>query len=457
MNINGLVRIPGSTQRKKYFFSFDGKSLLIYKNNAIPLENYELQENVEIKSPNYKYTYLIGEKYSKNPLCYRRNRHILFFIHDTQKLDESKDKDYSSIEGWQQTIKIKVYFYIKNYNIKNLLDIQEIHLSFPELDYFFYVNRGFKFTLDDDRKYEGLELIPYEKNKVTFKFSLKNKEINCELGVCHCISPNPIIPFKFQSFLSLHFEKTNDIDFIIKLYIVIQNLFSYLCRRKNINIDSIGLYGEEDNKIIDLATLHVPSNGIKENKKDVQKIVEYEDVKENFPKLIQLIADEKVCIEHLCNKKSECRTVTTGRTIAVISAFQSNIKKLYPEVAIKKGDTPEKNSEFDKNEPKEEKTVRNLKSMLNRFNDVLEPFISNLCKLNNVPRISNADIAKSSTRQRNTYAHGYIQTKENENFLLSFIIVEYLNYCMVLKYAGYDDSSIKKIIKGIYGLESLDV
>lgn len=458
MNINGLVRIPGSSQKKKYFFSFNGKSLLIYKNNAIPLEDHESKEDAGIKSPDYQYTYLIGEEYSKNPRRYSNNRHILFFIHDTQKHDESKNKDFSSIEGWQQTIKIKVYFYIKNYNIKNSLNIQKIQLSFPELDYFFHVGkRGFKYTFDDNQKYKGLEIIPYDKNKVPFSFHLESKEIDCKLGVdCNPILDS-ITPFKFQSLLSLHFEKTNDIDFIIKLYIVIQNLFSYLCRRKNINIDSISLHGEKDNKIINLATLHVPSNGAKENEKNVQKIVEYEDIKENLPKLIQLIADQNVCLEHLCNKKSKCRTVTPARTIAVMSAFESNIKKLYPKEEFKKNNTSEKNSESCKNEPKKEKAVVILRNMLDRFNDVLEPFILNLCKLNKVPRISNVDIAKSATEQRNTYAHGYILTKENENFLLSFIIVEYLNYCMVLKYAGYDDSNIKKIIKGIYGLESLDV
>lgn len=441
MNINGLVRIPGSSQKKKYFFSFNGKSLLIYKNNAIPLEDYELKENIEIKSPDYKYIYLIGEEFSKIYFSHNNSCNILFFIHDDREFDKLKNEEYPSVRGLSHTIKIKVYFYIRNYNIANPLNIQKIQLSFPELNYFFHIRRGLEEPFDEVKR------IPYEKNKRSFSFQFEKKEIKCELGVYSREWPNPRTPIELESSLFLSFEKTNDIDFIIKLYIIIHNLFSYLGHRKNINIKLINLYGEKNKRIISLADLHIHSNGAKENEKDVQKIVEYEDVKENLPKLIQLIAEQKVYIGHLCKKKSKSRTITTGRTIAVMSAFQSNIKTLYQNESKKSNDTLEENLKPKEKEPQKEKIGLILERMLDKFNDVLEPLISHLCTIKKIPVISSADISKSLIEQRNSYAHGDIIEKKNEYFILSFIVVEYLNYCMILSSAGYSKADIQKIIK----------
>lgn len=430
MNINGLVRIPGSSQKKKYFFSFDGKSLLIYKNNAIPLEDYELKENVKIKSSYYKC--LIGEKYGNNLPVFNNKKCILFFIQDNDFI-EKRISNSNAIESLPQIIEIEIPFYIDDCSINNPFAIQEIQLAFPELDYFFHI--GGKGLLIKTNFLE-FKIIPYKKNKVSFSFNIENNiKIRCEIGVVHTLLFNSKTPLKLQSLLTIHFEKTNDIDFIVKLYKTIQNLFRYLCYRKSINIEFIKLLKKEKNKPTFFASLYINTDEFKEDEKAAQSVVEYDFVKEKLSKLIQLIANQMVCLEYLPAKKADQRIVRDHNTIAIVSAFESNIKRLYSD---------ESNNS--------KKIAVLIERMLDKFNNIIEPLTPHLYRLYQIEKASNKDIALSITSERNTYAHGYISTEENKYFPLSFSILAYLNYCMVLSYAGYSDADILRIIKKIFNI-----
>ena len=54
--------------------------------------------------------------------------------------------------------------------------------------------------------------------------------------------------------------------------------------------------------------------------------------------------------------------------------------------------------------------------------------------------------------QRNNFAHGNIDKDINSDVILDIIILEWVNYAMVLKKIGYSDEEIIKLIDVIFNI-----
>lgn len=89
---------------------------------------------------------------------------------------------------------------------------------------------------------------------------------------------------------------------------------------------------------------------------------------------------------------------------------------------------------------------------LKDFNDVLLVFIKNLYRMNNMKFDKNSykQIADDLQYQRNAYAHGDIDKKLATNIISDTIILEWINYCLVLKSVGYNNNEMFNIINAIF-------
>ncbi|MCG4775106.1 hypothetical protein L0O83_18640, partial [Lawsonibacter sp. DFI.5.51] len=83
---------------------------------------------------------------------------------------------------------------------------------------------------------------------------------------------------------------------------------------------------------------------------------------------------------------------------------------------------------------------------LNDLSSIIEIFIKNLFYINNKEIDSYNIIGDRIQNQRNNYAHGNIDKEMNMDVILDIIILEWVNYAMILKKVGYSDDNIKKLI-----------
>lgn len=90
---------------------------------------------------------------------------------------------------------------------------------------------------------------------------------------------------------------------------------------------------------------------------------------------------------------------------------------------------------------------------LKDLDGVLMEFIKWIYALNNMSldekKVYN-EIAEDLEYQRNAYAHGNIDREMKPNIITDIVILEWLNYCMVLKMAGFNETEIFNIINVVF-------
>lgn len=95
---------------------------------------------------------------------------------------------------------------------------------------------------------------------------------------------------------------------------------------------------------------------------------------------------------------------------------------------------------------------------MREFDDILSAFIQRVYKYNNLTydKKSYNKIADELQNYRNAFAHGDIDKEMKGEFILDTIILEWLNYCIVLKTVGYDNDEIFNIINIIFDRKFTD-
>lgn len=106
------------------------------------------------------------------------------------------------------------------------------------MNYFFPITKGFK-SRDNNNSLLTVEPIPFQKTKQRLIFTLNGNQIEIEFGVAGSYRYKSTSPLSFSSQLSCSFEGTNDTDFLIQIYEIIQRMFFFLCHRRSILFNSI--------------------------------------------------------------------------------------------------------------------------------------------------------------------------------------------------------------------------
>jgi len=451
----------------KFLYVFEDGGLTAYKSDALPIDKKRPLFENEIKAD---HPFVIGSNITtKNNL----KNNIIFFI---DKIPFSGE--YGEILSYTN---LKVYYYIVLNSNTESFQIEKLMFEFPELDYFFNLGDGYEAAHGDEAY--SIKTVPWEKTQQKFNFSIEGENVAGNITVSQTLKiKRSNTPLLLQSHLSCEFKPTTDMRFIIEVYTVIKNLFGFICHRHSVNINTIGLYGKnKDGKRMKIGDLHVLFGPVKSNETDkvIQKTIELRHVQRQFSQLAQLIADNEVYLENIPHTNADSHRVDAARVILNMAAFEWAFKQHYGSLSTENEnqvrddilksifELPEKNnynSEKRSEFKKYEKVILNVDSSLSKkirhalkdCDPILSDFIELVRKLNDIENDSYPEMADRLQEQRNNFVHGNIGEKIDDRLVLDIVILEWLNYCMVLKSAGYRENEIFNIINRIFERNASD-
>jgi len=451
--MNGFVEVPNYNRR--FAYTFEDQNLIVYSTNSLPLTS---TTDLGITSSN---KFLVATSTEKSTL-------VVFFV-DRLPFDEGAGIIWTSTT-------LKVYYYIDGIHEDWNFSFDRLCFAFDELNYFFNINAGMKRHVSENRT-QTIEILPYEDTQKEFSFVCNEKNISGELGIVQVLRWNSTIPFELHNQLTFTFEPISSIDFLLNLYAVVKRLFCILCYRRNIKIDEVELYGWSENNLrCTIGIFHPLYSDCSyiEDRKTLEKTIKFDCLESKLSELVQAIADEKVYIEHIPETKQDGARITVARTILITAAFEwtftqtygspplSSYRKEVKADILEKLDVLAEEKSYNSKKKSEiklyHKIVNNvdlnlsekIQYALKDCSNILEPFMKRLYALNDMEVAPFAQIANDLQYQRNAYAHGQIDRELRENIVLDVIILEWLNYCMLFKYLGYDELDIFNAINQIF-------
>lgn len=441
----------------KYPFRFENVYITIYNRDAISINNtekYNINLNSDLK-------YLVAEDIDTN-------KTLIFFVRDIPF--ESSNWDFVSSE------RIKVNYYLELKILFHDLSFNKLIFEFPELNYFYPIINGFNSENNESYLF-SINPIPFQQTKQCFSFKINGNKFDIEFGVSGAYRFRNSAPLTFSSQLSCSFQKTNNFNIIIEIYTLVKRLFYFLCHRRSICLTPIIVRCISKNDKYTVGNLYILFDNKKaENEDIVKETICINLVKSNFNQLIQLIADDCIYTENIPRDYESAHRITTASFILEAAAFEWSYKKLYGMIKlsdyrlavkqdiIKVINTLKDNNDYNSKENRElkyyskiiKKTESNFSERvifaLRDFDSVLSKFIQRIYKYNNVKydKKTYSKIANELQKYRNSFAHGDIDNKIKGQFILDTIILEWLNYCIILKTAGYTHDEIFNIINTIF-------
>jgi hypothetical protein len=352
----------------------------------------------------------------------------------------------------------------------------QMKLSFPELDYFIPSSRMCEKTDEHVlfvRKPEvisNLEFV-YKKQPVTLLLRLNIDGSRGAKGVAETTSE-----------LLLEFTATDDMEFLLGLYHLVHNLFSFLCNRRNIALGGATLkgtciykglvhkdgkqeVGDKEKSTMQTFIVLDKYKELPEEDKRISKTVRHNLLASELEGLLKLFLDDKVSIFSIHSSIAARRLLDLKQCLHIAAAFEHYQRIFLPEIS---SDTTlevyeevkaliQGYAERQKGE-KKKKAKRLLKS--------LAPAISlqdKICKTydgyadwHGVKSILSgyfgddvSALAEVANEWRNELAHEKRKFEPDERVISSVRLVEHLNYCIVLRKAGYSDESIKATIEEV--------
>ena len=447
----------------KYPFRFENGNITVYNRDAISVDNVD-RYKIDLQSD---LEYLIAEDIDTYAIK-------IFFVNSIPF--ESDSWNWASYEN------NRVYYYIELKSLLHPLSFNKIIFEFPELNFFYPVKNGF-ISGQNEGSIFTVEPIPYQQTKQGFSFNLYGEPVDLEFGVSGAYRFSNSAPLSFSSQLSCSFRNTNSISEIINIYHIIKQLFHFLCHRKNICFNDIKVKCIGKDGKYTVGQFHVLfDEKDQEDKSIIKETICIDYVKSHLNQLIQLISDNQLYTEHIPRDNESTHHITTASFILDAAAFEWSFRNLYhdfipSEYRIKvKRDVLEAierlkgESKYNSKEKGEanlySKIIKNTERSfservfhaLKDFDDVLSDFIQILYKYNNLKydKKSYNKIADELQNYRNAFAHGDIDNELKGEFILDTIILEWLDYCIVLKTVGYENDEIFNIINIIFHRRFMD-
>lgn len=186
--------------------------------------------------------------------------------------------------------------------------------------------------------------------------------------------------------------------------------------------------------------------------------------------LWQFIADNKLYAEHLPENSIDDRHYTIARMILIMAAFEWNANSfldtssstslkavvkddiLAALQALSTGYNSKKKrylKSFVKQIELYDISLSNkIQFALNKYEDILLPFIKFIYALNKEPLTTDYKkiIGDRIQAHRNAFAHGNIQKEIDFNIILDLHVLQWLVYCIILEAMGFADVEIKKVV-----------
>ena len=356
--------------------------------------------------------------------------------------------------------------------------IDRICMKCPELNHIYPLSDAVQRTQSIKNRTYGLKTIPVNKTRTEIqKFNAFGKQCRSYFGAVY--TPSRKIdeaPLQINSCLMVEFRKTEDYDFIIKLWDTCYRLIQYLSYRKNIHMSSVSLErpykGRKHEKCAEMHWLH-PLPEIEESTLKKDRFIHQEDIAGIEGRLLSDIAENKLYMRHIPDSYESGRSINEARFVLITAAFEWEFSRLYPEGIEKSSKTI--NAE---NKCKEQLTdlidqnTGKVKSIYKHFLKQLEDegslpekviqvgkdfsgltidFGEGLYKLNQ----SNLDYSEMADRlssQRNHFAHGDLNKEFIGDTLLDLIYLEWIIYAIQLRYYGVPYEKVRNAINSLFSL-----
>lgn len=364
------------------------------------------------------------------------------------------------IEGWDE----RAYY-------------TEMTFSFSELDYFCpssnsadmpITSRAATFDFDKVNEIFSCDFLIHGKN-VKFRVITKN-EVAWNIAK---------VTAKTRTFLKLDFESTQDMDFISDLYHCINNLFVFLCNRKNISLDNVVLSGiaslpfKSGPKMQVIRSYMTFFNKYKEPDEDekvIGKTIAIGYVKSHLAELVQLTADSfddkpTIPVERVHSSTHYRNLIDLRQTLNISSSFEylqrnfcpeaisEESKQIYEEI-IELIQKEYVDNQHGKKKKVGKDVVKFLKPSIS-LGDLLKKTIKGYGdwkSLENIitPEYTDYDpLAHEENLWRNEQAHNKNDFVVTGNTIRAVRMTEHVNYCIVLRHCGYSNDEIRAIIKEV--------
>jgi hypothetical protein len=264
------------------------------------------------------------------------------------------------------------------------------------------------------------------------------------------------------------------------LFHIVHDLFSFICNRQNISLDSAVIIGTSTHKGVITSngkreigdktvptsqTLVIPNKHKEsaESDKVIAKTIRYDFFSPAFEKLFALFVDDKVSVLSLHSSVASRNLLDLKQCLHITAAFEYYQRTFLPEITS--GTTAQFYEDIKSliQSYTKEHTGK-LKQKANSFLKTLSPKISlkdkickafngynDWCGLNNI--VSDwfgddcTELADIANIWRNELAHEKREYEPDKRVISSIRLVEHLNYCIVLRSAGFTDVQIKSIIE----------
>lgn len=364
----------------------------------------------------------------------------------------------------------------KYFSERRLNKIKGILIKGREIDYYYNSSNLFHSKyVQEDSQYRYNLSINGIKEKDCGNFLLDDNEVNIYIRSVATIHNAVSIPITSHSEMIVEFSNEVGLDTIEEFYFSILACLSYLCRRKNIEINTVEVFDYDDVKnrktfgtycfVLnrDVAEKHVNA---------INRIIDYKFIGDNFGKLLNLFLSDKMYINNLPKNIDGCRVYAPDRIIFNFVAFEREYSNLYPDTEIRSSEylevkkcVLEKMCEFIKNLTGKKKkyaksfykTIEHsgnsfgtrLQKALEDYEKPLIPFFIDSYGKEYKEEVEN--ICERMNKMRNDSAHGNIDIKFSPEHILDFGILECLLYAMRLRDIGISDVNIQRAICQLMG------
>ncbi len=352
------------------------------------------------------------------------------------------------------TVKYEVDFYIDNYVDDSKFTRMEF--SFAELKYFIPSSKMCNYFSEN----RNLEFIGKPKIIKSFNFKYKGRSVTLTLKLTTDYKLSNKWRAETDSILVFEFAETDDYNFFLDLYRLVHSLFSFLCNRQNISLEKAFL-----KDIFVSSELNV-INKYKEKNEDSQviaKTIKYCILSSAFEGLFSMFLDDKVSVLSMHSSRAARSLLDLKQCLQITAAFEYYHRTFLPEISSDEtiqvyDDIRRLIKEYvdaqSGNKKKKAQHLLNALSPAVSLSDKIckvyygydswsgvETILSEHFKNDNISKL-----ASVANIWRNDLAHEKREYEPDQNVIAAIRLVEYLNYCIVLRKAGYADDEIKIIL-----------
>ncbi len=354
----------------------------------------------------------------------------------------------------------------------------EMRLQFPELDYF--IPSRSRAKVSDE------EITISRAKEILCSFGFKYHGVDATISFIAKMDGRSGVKTTAETIseVAILFPATDDLDFICGLYDVVRCFFSFVCNRQNIGLRNAVLIGEFPSKSIKSGKIVDVNRYTSQKIFFSQKYLEPEEDNKRIAKTpnIRLFSEKIAELFRLFSEETEESVATVNRnsihhsikyrnlidleqSLHITATFECYARTLLPEMSsastleflsdlsIMLDEYIEKNS--GKKKQKAQKFQKSLSPQIPLEDKVKKIYGGYSTWQSLTPILSEwfgedvSVVAKAANSWRNELAHEKREYQPTIDVVKAIRLIEHINYCIVLRQAGYCDEQIKAIIEEI--------